>query len=272
MTAPFIFVAFLLFAALDIVSAQIAQNRGADTLKPYIRDANGAIVRGDVSKKQIALVLTGDEFADGGAIVRRTLAEHKIKASFFLTGNFYANEAYKALIKGLKKDGHYLGAHSDKHLLYADWVRRDSLLVTQDEFKRDLLANYERMAAFGISRTDAPYFLPPYEWYNNVIATWTRELNLQLINFSPGTRSHADYTFPEMANRYVSSEEIYRSILAYEEKDPNGLNGFILLIHIGTDPRRTDKFYHKLGALLTDLKQKKYQFVAIQKLLDGKNN
>ena len=45
---------------------------------------------------------------------------------------------------------------------------------------------------------------------------------------------------------YRSSDEIFDSIMNYEAKNPNGLNGFILLMHIGTDPRRTDKFYNRL--------------------------
>ena len=49
-----------------------------------------------------------------------------------------------------------------------------------------------------------------------------------------------------MGTRYRSSEEIYQSVLQYELKDANGLNGFMLLVHIGTDPRRTDKFYNRL--------------------------
>ena len=160
----------------------------------------------------MALVFTGDEFADGGQIIRRTLRKHQVKGAFFLTGNFYAKPAFATLIKGLKKDGHYLGAHSDKHLLYADWTKRDSLLVTQEEFTRDLQMNYQRMAEFGIAKPDAPYFIPPYEWYNATIAQWTKDVDLQLINFSPGTRSTADYTYPEMGERYVPSEIIYQSI------------------------------------------------------------
>jgi peptidoglycan/xylan/chitin deacetylase (PgdA/CDA1 family) len=195
------------------------------------------------------------------------LHKQKAKAAFFLTGNFYANRDFDSLIKGLKKDGHYLGAHSDKHLLYADWTKRDSLLVTREEFIQDLEANYKRMAGFGIQKQDAPYFLPPYEWYNSIIALWTKELGLQLINFSPGTRSTADYTYPEMGNRYVPSDAIYQSIVQKEATHAHGLNGFILLIHIGTDPRRTDKFYHRLDTLLTELKAKGYRFVRIDSLL-----
>ena len=123
------------------------------------------------------------------------------------------------------------------------------------------------MKSFKIKKTDAEYFLPPYEWYNNSISTWTSAWGLQLVNFSPGTRSAADYTYPGMSG-YKSSEEIYSSIIRYERQDPNGLNGFILLTHIGTDERRTDKFYLKLDMLIQDLKSRGYSFVKINQLLN----
>lgn len=166
----------------------------------------------------------------------------------------------------MKNEDHYLGPHSDKHLLYADWSNRDSLLVTKKKFMKDLNKNYKRMAAFNIKKEDASYFIPPYEWYNNAITEWSKGLDVVLVNFSPGTRSAADYTYPGM-NGYRSSEEIYQSIIAYEKQDPNGLNGFILLTHIGTDARRTDKFYNKLDSLINDLTNKGYSFVRIDQLL-----
>lgn len=212
------------------------------------------------------MVFTGDEFADGGEQIREVLNERQVPAGFFLTGNFYSNPSFKGLVHGLLKDGHYLGAHSDKHLLYADWTKRDSLLVTESEFKKDLRTNYVRMKRFGIEKEDAEYFLPPYEWYNKQIAEWTSEMKLRLINFSPGTLSTADYTYPEMGTRYRSSDVIYRSIMDYEEKAPAGLNGFILLVHIGTDARRTDKFYSRLGELLTELEGRGYAFRRIDEL------
>lgn len=232
-----------------------------------MRDAQGAIIRGDTSRRELTLVLTGDEFADGGLVIRQTLRQHRVPAAFFLTGNFYRNLAFAQLIRGLRQDGHYLGAHSDRHLLYADWGKRDSLLVTKEEFRQDLQVNYRRMERFGIRKAEAPYFLPPYEWYNARIADWTKEAGLQLINFSPGTRSTADYTYPEMGERYRPTEEIYRSILDHERQDPHGLNGFILLIHIGTDPRRTDKLYDRLGELIQELRGRGYRFVSLRELL-----
>jgi hypothetical protein len=102
--------------------------------------------------------------------------------------------------------------------------------------------------------------MPPYEWYNQQISTWTDELGLTLINYSPGTRSNADYTTPDMVDRYIGSEQIYQSILNFESESSNGLNGFILLIHIGTAPGRTDKFYYRLEDLIKELKNRDYQF------------
>lgn len=224
--------------------------------------SHGATIRGDSTKKNIALVFTGHEFADGATVIEKTLQQHNVKASFFFTGDFYNNTRFKKSIIALKRSGHYLGPHSDKHLLYASWEKRDSLLISHEAFIKDLQQNYLAMKRVGI--TGAKYFLPPYEWYNDSIAVWTSAMGLQLVNFTPGTGSNADYTYPEL-NNYKSSEQIYQSIAAAEKQ--KGLNGDILLLHIGTDPRRKDKFYTQLSKLITMLKQKGYTFKKIDELL-----
>ena len=204
-------------------------------------------------------MFTGHEFAEGGETILKTLRSQGVKASFFFTGTFYSN--FKNTIDRIKKEGHYLGAHSNEHLLYCDWRKRDSLLVTREQFTTDLLANYNKMKRFNINKRDAPFFLPPYEWYNDSIASWTRQSGLQLINYTPGTLSHADYTTPAMKN-YRSSDVILSSI-----KNRSNLNGFILLMHIGAGPERTDKFYDRLDELLAWLKQEKYKVVPLRELL-----
>lgn len=226
----------------------------------------GGVIRGDTNKKRIALVFTGDEYADGGNFILESLQKEKLKASFFLTGKFYRNPVYKSLIEKLKNAGHYIGAHSNEHLLYCDWAKRDSLLVDEQTFKKDLLGNYEEMKKYGILKTKAPFFLPPYEWYNDTISKWTKELGLQLVNFTPGTLTHADYTIPTEKN-YRSSDVIFESIYRYEQGRPAGLSGFIMLMHIGTYPERKDKFYHRLPELMRFLKNKGYDLVTVKELL-----
>lgn len=221
----------------------------------------GAVVRTDTTRKNISLVFTAHEFAEGYITVKQALDKYLIKASFFFTGDFYRNTEFAFLIHELENDGHYLGAHSDKHLLYASWDNRDSLLVTKKEFTEDLAANYREMEKFGIPKDSALLFLPPFEWYNDSISQWCREMGIILVNFTPGTIANHDWTFPEPGGLYYSSDSIYSNILNYE-RDKN-LNGFILLLHLGTDPGRPDKFYHKLDNLLEELIRRGYHFTRI---------
>ena len=164
-----------------------------------------------------------------------------------------------------------MGPHSYEHLLYCDWNKRDSLLVNRENFSNDLLSNLDIMHSKGFNTIKVKYFLPPYEWYNDSITAWTKHLGPQLINYTLGTLSHADYTTSNDKN-YRSSATIYNSIINYEGSKPAGLNGFILLIHIGAGPGRTDKFYSRLPELIKYLKQKGYQFQTVDQLLKTDEN
>jgi peptidoglycan/xylan/chitin deacetylase (PgdA/CDA1 family) len=246
---------------LALTFSQGCDSRKEVTAK-YAVDDHGAIVRMDTTKKMIYLVFTAHEFADGYSVIRETLSKYNIQASFFFTGDFYRADEFRELIQDLKTEGHYLGAHSDKHLLYCTWEKRDSLLVSQEVFNKDVLDNYAEMEKFGIKKEDAIYFMPPYEWYNLEISNWTSQLGLILFNFSGGTSSNQDWTYPELGKAYIPSDTIIHRIIRYEED--HGMNGFIFLSHIGTDPRRIDKFYFKLDQLIGYLKNKGYSFSRIK--------
>ncbi len=254
----------LLCSNIFIVSAQ----------KPGIKEQSnysfsyGGIVRGDSTKKEIALVFTGDEFGDGLSTIVSTLQQQKVRGSFFFTGRFYRNALFQPYIKQLYKNGNYLGPHSDQHLLYCDWNKRDSLLVTQQLFKEDLQQNLKAIKALNINISKLHYFIPPYEWWNDSIAAWSKAEGLQIINFTPCIKTAADYTYPEMGTAYKSTALIIDSLKQFEVNSTNGLNGCIILIHAGTDERRKDKLYNRLSELIDYFKSKGYQLKCIDELLD----
>jgi peptidoglycan/xylan/chitin deacetylase (PgdA/CDA1 family) len=226
----------------------------------------GGIVRGPTAARQIALEFTGHEFAEGGAVILDELGRRGARASFFLTGDFLRNPGFAPLVRRIVKDGHYLGPHSDKHLLYCDWDVRGKTLVTKGAFVRDLEDNLRAIAAFGVRREGVRYWVPAYEWYNAEIASWSAGLGLTLVNFTPGTRSNADYT-GEADRNFVPSQRICDSILARERQDPDGLNGYLLLLHVGAGPGRADKMHARLGSLLDALSARGYRFVRVDELL-----
>jgi peptidoglycan/xylan/chitin deacetylase (PgdA/CDA1 family) len=226
---------------------------------------DGAIVRGRVGEKSIALVFTGHEFAEGGDAILRSLASHRARASFFLTGDFLRRPDFAPLVRRMTAGGHYVGPHSDKHLLYCDWTEKRTL-VTRDAFRADLDANLREIERFGIRRADVRYFLPAYEWCNREIVQWAAEMNLVTVNFTAGTRSNADY-MEDGDPKYVPSAEIAASILRAEATGVHGLDGYLLLMHVGAGPRRTDKLDTRLAGLLDTLAAKGYRFVRVDELL-----
>lgn len=226
----------------------------------------GGVVRGPRDRKRLALLFTGGDFGEGTDAILDALHDRHVHASFFVTGGFLRRPEHAPLLRRIVAEGHYLGPHSDAHLLYCDWDDRDRLLVTNAQFAADLERNLADIEAFGVRRAAMRYFVPPYEWYNRRVAEWTKDLGLTLVTFTPGTRSNADYR-PDDDPRFVSSQAIFDSILAFEATQPDGLNGFLLLMHMGSGPARTDKMHPYVGPLIDELQQRGYLFERVDELL-----
>jgi peptidoglycan/xylan/chitin deacetylase (PgdA/CDA1 family)/HEAT repeat protein len=232
----------------------------------------GGIIRGPKDAKRIALVFTGHEYGEGGETILNALQNHNAHASFFLTGVFLSKPEFNGLLDRIVGERHYLGPHSDQHLLYCAWEKPHRTLLTEEEFANDLMANTIKTSRRGFEPIRfRRYFLPPFEHYNREIVDWTRRQRWNLINYTPGTRSHADYT-GEADKNFTSSQVILDSIVKREQEDPHGLNGFILLLHIGSGPGRADKFHTRFGELLDYLTGKGYELVRVDELLEPKLN
>jgi peptidoglycan/xylan/chitin deacetylase (PgdA/CDA1 family) len=89
-------------------------------------------------------------------------------------------------------------------------------------------------------------------------------MNVLLFNFTPGSGSNRDWA-PEGHKSFVPSRKIIDDILAYEKKDPHGLNGFLLLLHVGSE--RKDKTFLLLDKLVRELQARGYGFVTVDELL-----
>ena len=263
-------VASALLIALTLTGCHSAQSKPHPTLAANCETWQGGITRGPTDAKRIAIVFTGHGYAEGTDTILGELLRHHGHGSFFLTGAFLTNRQFTPFVRNMERGGHYVGPHSDGHLLYCEWNTARTTLVSHDVFCTDLATNLAKLPkSYRKSATSLRFFLPPFEHYNSEIASWSADLGLTLINYTPGTRSNADYTGEADAN-FVSSQKIFDSILKREREDPHGLNGFILLLHVGSGPGRTDKFHYRFGELLDQLAGKGYKFVRVDELLQAR--
>lgn len=235
--------------------------RQGGSIREELIDDHGAIIRKN-NRKEIYLLFSADEHNDGFGHILDVLSKTGSGASFFLTGNFLRNPGNEKYLRRIIADGHFAGPHSDRHLLYTSWEKRDSLLVDREQFVSDLRANYAELAKRKAGKPETLYFLPPYEWYNSAVAHWTSSLGARLINFTPGTGTNADYTTPDMKN-YRSSDELLEGLIRFEAADPAGLRGAMILIHPGTHADRTDKLYLKLEEIISLFSAKGYIFKSL---------
>jgi peptidoglycan/xylan/chitin deacetylase (PgdA/CDA1 family) len=230
--------------------------------------SHGAVVRGRRDRRELALVFTGGDFGEGSQQVLDALATAGISGAFFFTGDYLRQPVHHSIVTRAVTEGHYVGPHSDAHLLYCPWDDRERTLVSRQEFSADLRRNVAQLVVLGVPEGGISWWIPPYEWFNAEVAGWAREEGFPLFSFTPGTLSHADYT-EDSAPNYRSSEVILQSIWAYEQTDPLGLNGFLLLSHVGAGPVRTDKFFLRLPELIEGLRARGYGFIRADRVLAG---
>ncbi len=246
-----------------VIAVQSNESKSTFTLD------RGGIVRGPRDQKRIALIFTGGSFADGGTTILTELGRRGIKGSFFFTGDFFRTAAFGPFIGRVRNEGHYLGPHSDGHPLYASWENPPKLLISRQDFDADIDRNMKTLAEFGVKLEDAKFFIPPYEHFTPEIVEWTRARGMILFNFSPGTRTNADY-MEDTDPRYVPCEEMVASVMKKEATDPDGLNGFMMLIHVGAGPKRTRcHLYDHMGAMIDELARRGYTFVRVDEMLAG---
>lgn len=256
----------LLFPVLMLLLAYSCNSRNfnddqvrvlsGDTLN-FSTDAFDVFVRLDTLKPCVYPVFTADSLFEGAPFALDVLAEHNIKGSFFFTGKFLRDSTNVPVLKRIIGEEHYVGPHSDAHILLAEWDRNRTPLVSDDSLKRDMQANLAELARFGIRAENISFTIPPFEWCSKNHAHAYRRLGILPINPTPGIETYRDYTTPDLPY-YWSAERMVRQLFDYEKT--HNLNGAIIIFHLGTEEARTDKLYHHLPAILDTLQGRGYTF------------
>jgi len=277
----------------------ITLNRGKNTLKVKTISPNGIIntiqtlsfnyappslvylsksfSRGSRKIKQIALTFDGGSTNNISQEILDILGNEKVKATFFLTGQFIKN--YTNTVKRIIKDGHEVGNHTWSHphlTTFADNFKHNTKDNITEEVIYKQLVKTNHLFQIVTGSKMSPYWRAPYGEYNNEILQWAAKTGYKHIGWTHGngweeTMDTFDWVADTNSEIYKTADEIMEKILTYDKKPNKTLNGIIILMHMGSE-RNKDYPHQKLPELINGLRNKGLELVTISELLENIKN
>ncbi|MFO7891206.1 MAG: polysaccharide deacetylase family protein [bacterium] len=233
--------------------------------------------RGSKSIKQVALTFDGGSTNNVSQEILDILENKKVKATFFLTGQFIKN--YNQTVKRLVKDGHEVGNHTWDHphiTTFADNYKHNTKNKITEKviYKQLVKTNHLFQVVTGAKMS--PYWRAPFGEYNNEILQWAAKTGYKHIGWTHGngwekTMDTFDWVADTTSKIYKTAEEIVDKILNYDKNTNKTLNGSIILMHMGSE-RKKDFPHQKLPELIDGLRDKGLELVTISKLLENSKN
>lgn len=128
-----------------------------------------------VGKKVVMLTFDDGPTTDVTPQILDTLKENNVKAMFFVTGY---GAAHKDLVEREIREGHTVGTHTMNH--------DDLTKMSVEQMRREIVPVNDIVA--GIAGKQPVFFRPPYGSYNSAERALVKDLGMQLINWSDGSR------------------------------------------------------------------------------------
>ena len=194
----------------------------------------------DTKKKQISLTFDVAWGAEDMDEILAILEKEKIKATFFLTGEWVAKFPEK--VKEMDKKGHDIGNHGDHH--------KHMTQISESEQKKELMDMHERVKS--VLGKEMILFRPPYGDYDDLVIQTAKQCGYYSIQWSVDSLDWKEY----------GKEDMIERVCDHKALEP----GAILLLHTGTQYTR-----QALPEMIRQLKKKGYTFVPVSELI-YKNN
>ncbi|MCS7311770.1 MAG: polysaccharide deacetylase family protein [Acidobacteria bacterium] len=253
-----------------IVVYQVA-DRTASGLR-YVQRAPDNLLRGNPNRPEVALTLDGSfSDQDVDALIRQVEAL-QLPVTVFLTGEFidrYPEATRRLAASPWVEVGNHTLNH--RHWTAYQQTRQQSTLpdVTPQALQFELAETARRFRTV-TGRAMAPLWRAPYGEHNAELRQWAAGLGYTHVGWtveSGWTLDTMDWIDDPAHPMYRPGPAIVRDILALAERPPHGINGGIVLMHLGSRRPAGDRMVDVLPELVQGLRQRGYTLVHVSTLL-----
>ena len=230
--------------------------------------------RGNLTQKRVALTFDGGSTDNATPQILDILKEQNLKVTLFLTGSFI--QKFPEMARRMVQEGHEVGNHTWNHphlTTYAADKRNAALPNVTREFLQEQLARTAKLFEETTGAKMAPYWRAPYGEHNAEIRQWAAELGYRHVGWTKGRNwqeslDTMDWVADTTSKAYHTSEEIFSHLMKLADEETTGLNGGIILTHLGSHRQDGDHFYTVLPRLITALREKNYTLVKVSELTE----
>ena len=223
------------------------------------------MTRGDPTKRNVAFTFDGGgENARSAVGILEALKARSIHTTIFVTGRFI--QEHPDLVRRMVGEGHELANHLVEHKAVVDQNRRS--IVTRDE----LLGQLRKVQALFTEATGkemSKLWRAPYGELNREVLDWASQAGYTHVGWTRSGRASLDtldWVADPKSSLYRTPNQIMEKILSFEKSDRNGLNGAVVLMHLGSE-RTKDYPYESLPKLLDEVSKRGYHAVTVGDLL-----
>jgi peptidoglycan/xylan/chitin deacetylase (PgdA/CDA1 family) len=177
-------------------------------------------------------------------------------------------EMHPGLVKEMVNHGHEIANHTYNHphlTSFSDDYRHELLPGITREFLHTQLFKTDSIYHEITSQHLKPFWRAPFGEYNQKILTWAAEIGYLHIRWT-GAFDTNDWVTDQESDLYMTPDEIFTRIMQAEEKRPFGLNGVIVLMHLGSQ-RDGDHIFEVLPKLIQTIRDKGYILGCVSDLL-----
>lgn len=222
------------------------------------------IVRADTSKREVLLTFDGGSDDNATAAILDTLKAHNIHATMFLTGEYI--QRYPEMARRIVAEGHAVGNHTATHPHLTSFSfdgRQATLPGVTKEFIAGQLARAAELFSAATGHQMDPFWRAPFGEYNGQILKWAAESGYRHVYWSPRMDT-LDWVSDERNPLFRSPEQMLAKLLKQAQTQPEGLNGGVILMHLGTEREGENRADTMLDGLITELAKEGYSFASVK--------